>query len=109
MPPVRVRIYGLSLTKRGYVLWLIAGAAMLVGLLSLWLALFAGAEPSPAEAAGASPGHLAWGFLRRWMPLLLIGAGALEGVEAYFVLRRFRRAEAERAAGASHESPVKET
>ncbi len=105
-PPVRVKVYGLSLTRRGYFLWIGLGAVLFVVLFSVWLALFAGAEPSPAEHAGVSPWLSLWGFLRSYMPLLLLAAALLEGLEIYFVLRRFRRAEAEQAAGVPPPEPL---
>jgi hypothetical protein len=47
------------------------------------------------------PGGLVlWDFLRAYMPWILLLAVLLEAVEAFVVLRRFRRAEAERQADA---------
>jgi hypothetical protein len=97
-PPVRIKVYGLiSLTRRGYLVCLGLGAVLFVVLLALWALLIA--PRSPAEPA--EPGEPAlWALLRDGMPWVIVAAALLEGVEAYFVLRRFRRAEAEQRAGA---------
>jgi hypothetical protein len=98
-PPIRIKLYGLiSLTKRGYLLWAAVGGVGLVALLVVW-AVTVG-PPMPGEKAGqfaVTP----WYVWRTWAPWL-IGAGALlGGIEAYFVLKRFRRAEAERQQAAA--------
>jgi hypothetical protein len=93
-PPVRVKVYGLiSLTKRTYLICVAIGGVGLVVLLILW-ALTAG-TPSPAEKAGKFPltPFFIW---RNYAPWLLAAAALLEGVEVYVVLKRFRRAEADR-------------
>jgi membrane protein implicated in regulation of membrane protease activity len=96
-PPVKVKVYGLiSLTRRGYMICLGVGVGMLVVLLLAW-ALFIAGPPTPAEQAGA---FTLWTLVRVYTPLILLAAALLEGIEVYFVLRRFRRAEAERLAGA---------
>jgi hypothetical protein len=108
--PVRVKVYGLSLTKRAYFVWVGVGAALFVVLLSVWLVLFVGAEPPPEGRPEASAWVALWDALRTWMPVILFVAAALEGIEIYFVLRRFRRAEAEQAAATASPSPsVKES
>ncbi|HEX5269992.1 MAG TPA: hypothetical protein VFW33_05875, partial [Gemmataceae bacterium] len=69
------------------------GGLGLAALLLLW-ALTVG-EPTPAEKAGQFPltPYYIW---RNYAPWLLAAAALLEGIEVYVVLKRFRRAEAER-------------
>jgi hypothetical protein len=99
-PPVRVKVYGLiALTKRGYLRCLAVGVVLMVALLLAW-ALFLAGPPTPAEQSGDA-GFSLWWVVREWTPWIIVAAAFLEGIEAYFVLRRFRRAEAERQAGAS--------
>lgn len=109
--PVRVKVYGLSLTKRAYFVWVGVGAVLFVVLFSVWLVLFVGAEPLPPEERPEASAWVAlWDALRTWMPVILFVAAALEGIEIYFVLRRFRCAEAEQAAATASPSPsVKES
>jgi hypothetical protein len=101
-PPVRVKIYGLiSLTKRTYLTWVAVGAVGLVAMLVVW-AVSVG-PPTPAEAAGQYP-LTPWYLWRNWAPWLIAAGGLLGGIEAYVVLRRFRRAEAERQQAAAHDT-----
>jgi hypothetical protein len=98
-PPVRVKVYGLiSLTKRTYLVWVAIGGLGLVALLVLW-ALTAG-TPTPAEKAGNFP-LTPFYIWRNYAPWLLAAAALLEGIEVYVVLKRFRRAEAERRQAAA--------
>jgi hypothetical protein len=93
-PPVRVKVYGLiSLTKRTYLFCVGVGAVGLVVLLVLW-ALTVG-PPTPLEVAGKFPMTPIY-IWRNYAPWLLAAAALLEGIEVYVVLKRFRRAEAER-------------
>lgn len=105
-PPIRVKVYGLSLTRRGYLFWVAAGAVLFVFLMALWVVLFAGSEPTPAETVGESPWALLWSFLRGWMPFLLVAAALLEALEIYVVLGRFRKAEAALAGAPPQTQPT---
>ena len=98
-PPVRIKIYGLiSLTKRAYLTWVAVGAVGLAALLVVWAVTVT--PETPLEKTGQAP-LTPWYLWRKWAPWL-IGAGALlGGIEAYFVLNRFRRAEAERQPSAA--------
>jgi hypothetical protein len=93
-PPVRVKVYGLiSLTKRAYLICVVIGGLGMVALLVLWF-LTAG-TPTPAEKAGKFP-LTPFYIWRNYAPWLLAAAVLIEGIEVYVVLKRFRRAEAER-------------
>jgi hypothetical protein len=97
LPPPRVRVYGLLLTKRAYLRFVAAGIIGLGVVLVLWLLLYEEtAEPSP-NLVGQSTWFVIWGFLRSYIPVILVVAGLLEALEITLVLRRFRAAEAEQA------------
>ena len=97
-PPVRIKVYGLiPLTRRGYLLCQAGGVVLLLVLLVLW-ALFIAPKPMPPQLA------LPWRLVLENTPLIFLVVVLLEGVETFVVLRRFRRAEAQRPAGA-HEVP----
>jgi hypothetical protein len=106
-PPVRVKIYGLiSLTKRTYLICVGVGFVGLVALLVLWAVTLT--PETPLERSGQAP-PTPWYLWRQWAPWL-IGAGVLLGaLEAYFVLRRFRRAEAEQQRAAAPDPTPKES
>jgi len=93
--PVRIRLYGLSLTRQGYMRFLAAGLGLTGVLLVVW-AVVLGGPPDPAESA--RPPDLVI-LLRRFLPWVILAAAVLEALEAFVVLRRFRRAEAERPGG----------
>lgn len=95
-PPVRIKMYGLfSMTKRTYLIWVGIGAAGLFGLLIAWVVSVTRVPETPLEKIGQTPLH-PWYLWRAYGPWI-IAAGLLLGMaEAYVVLRRFRRAEAER-------------
>jgi hypothetical protein len=98
-PPIRVKVYGvISLTKRGYLAWVAVGAAGLAAMLVVW-AVTTG-PPTPAERAGQYP-LTPWYVWRSWAPWIIAAGVLLGGIEAYFVLKRFRRAEAERQQAAA--------
>ncbi len=92
--PVRVKIYGLlSVTKRGYLILLSIGLALLLGLLTVRFVL-----PLPTVAADATVGValLAWSLANlHW---IILAALFLEGMEAMYILRCFQREEALRRA-----------
>jgi hypothetical protein len=98
--PVRIKVYGLiSLTRRGYLMCLAAGLVLLVILLLLWALVMT--EPLGLHQSEETTfGQVLWTFLRQNLPWILLLAALLEALEALVVLRRFRRAVAERSAGA---------
>jgi hypothetical protein len=101
-PPVRVKIYGLLwVTRRAYLAWVGVGAAGLVVVLIGWALTITPA--TPLEKSGEYPLH-PWYLWRVYAPWLVAAGFLLGGVEAYFVLRRFRRAEAER-----QQAPARDT
>jgi hypothetical protein len=98
-PPVRIKLYGLiSLTKRGYLVWCAIGAAGLVALLIVWLVTITPA--TPLEKSGQYPLN-PWYLWRSYAPWLIAAGFLLGGLEVFFVLRRFRRAEAEQKPAAA--------
>lgn len=104
-PPVRVKVYGLiSLTRRTYLFCVAVGVVGMAALLVLW-ALTAG-TPTPAEKAGKFPLTPIY-IWRNYAPWLLAAAALLEGIEVYVVLKRFRRAEAERSQAPAADSTPK--
>ena len=92
--PIRIKLYGfLWLTKRGYILLMTVGVALLVGLLIAWLVI-----PFPAELPREAPpnsqmwfgvGKMVWKLL----PWIALAGAVLEGIESYLVLRRFAQEE----------------
>jgi hypothetical protein len=92
-PPVRIKVYGsISLTKRTYLIWAGLAALGLLALLAFWFVTVG--EPTPAERAGLLPPVvMIW---RRYGPWIIAAGFLIGALEAFFVLRRFRRAEAER-------------
>jgi membrane protein implicated in regulation of membrane protease activity len=104
-PPVRIKVYGLiSLTRRGYLMFLGAGLVLLVILLLLWALVLT--EPlRPDQPEEATFAQVLWTFLRENLPWILLLAALLEVLEAFIVLRRFRRAEADRSNGAERSWP----
>jgi hypothetical protein len=102
-PPVRIKLYGLIwLSKRGYLLLTAAAGLGLVGLFAFWCWTIT--PETPLEKAGKYPLN-AFYVWRVWGPWLIAGGFLVGGVEAYFVLRRFRRAEAERRKSAADTKP----
>jgi hypothetical protein len=105
--PVRVKVYGLvSMTRRGYLMQLAVGGLLIVTLLAFWWLRWPEVRPEPAKVRDA--------MLRRVVVFLdnlawIVGAVAvLLPIEAWFVLRRFARKEAERTSKPP-ESPVATT
>ncbi|HKI33805.1 MAG TPA: hypothetical protein VKA46_18275 [Gemmataceae bacterium] len=104
-PPVRIKLYGLfSLTKRAYLIWVGIGLAGLLALLVVWCVTVT--PETPLEKSGKLPlnPYYLW---RAYAPWLIAGGLLLGGVEAYVVLRRFRRAEAERQQAAAPDTTPK--
>jgi hypothetical protein len=118
--PIKIRMYGFfTITKRGYMTLLAFSLALIAGLLAVWLFLkpnldrvasaqALGGRPSgldaegkslpPAAPVAPSPEYDIAFLLLNNIPWILLGLTALFGLEAYVMLRRFARAEAERAA-----------
>lgn len=90
--PVRIKLYGLPLTRRGYLRFLAAGLVLAVLLLLVW-AVALGGPPRPEEEVVSGPTFVL--ILRRVMPWVILAALVLESIEALIVLNRFRRAEAQ--------------
>jgi uncharacterized oligopeptide transporter (OPT) family protein len=88
--PIRIKLYGfLWLTKRGYILLMSVGVALLIGLLIAWVVM-----PFPTRLPEeAPPGTAIWFWLWKLIPWIALGAVALEGIESYLVLRRFAQEE----------------
>ncbi len=100
-PPVRIKLYGLfALTKRTYLTWVALGS---VGLLALLVAWFVTVTPeNPVEKSGKYPMN-PWYVWRVYAPWIIAGGLLLGWAEVYFVLKRFRRAEAEQQRAAAPE------
>jgi hypothetical protein len=91
MQPVRIKVYGLvSLTRRTYLLLQAVGVAVLSTLLAVGLCL-----PRPASLADDAPVLAGLLDVLPWLVGLIL---LLEGIETYFVLRRFAHQEALRQA-----------
>jgi hypothetical protein len=89
MSPPRVKVYGfLSLTKRQYLMTLIGALFLLVILTPIWF--LQGHEMVrqflQARAPGLTP------FVQ-YVPLIVLAAVVLEGIEVWMVLRKFARLE----------------
>ena len=96
MTPVRVKLYGLiPITRRRYVMQfaiaLVLSSALLLGWWLYW--------PNVRGSLEASRSDVLDGVVRFWnvAPYLILGIVALQLIEAWVVLRRFRRKEAEQA------------
>src|SRR5262249_44077551 len=82
----------ISMTKRTYLIWVGIGAVGLLGLLIAWLVTVT--PETPLEKIGQTPLH-PWYLWRAYGPWVIVAGLLLGAAEAYVVLRRFRRAEAE--------------
>ena len=94
MTPVRVKLYGLfSMTRRRYlaqlVLALVLSATLLLGWWLYWPSVRGALEDSHSEVLDS--------VVRFWnvAPFLILGIVVLQMIEAWIVLRQFRRNEAE--------------
>jgi hypothetical protein len=97
LPPPRVRVYGVLLTRRAYMRLVTAGVIGLGVVLVVWFVLYVETAPPDPNLLGQSTWFIIWAFLRSYIPVILIVAGLLEALEVTLVLRRFRAAEAEQA------------
>jgi hypothetical protein len=104
-PPVRIKLYGLfSLTKRAYLTWVCLGTVGLLALLVVWLVTIT--PESPLEKSGKYPFN-PWFLWRIYAPWIIAGGLLLGWLEAYLILKRFRRAEAERQQAAASDTTPK--
>jgi hypothetical protein len=89
--PIRIKLYGfLWLTKQGYLLLMVVGGILLVGLMIAWLLI-----PFPAKLPEQAPPSTAlWFWLWKLLPWIALAGAVLEGIESYLVLRRFAKEEA---------------
>jgi hypothetical protein len=93
--PVRVRLYGLvSLTRRHYLMQLAVVVVLAAGLLALWW--FRWPDVRKALRAAQSPVMDKAIVFFDAAPWVVGAVAVLQAVEAFFVLRAFRRKEAEK-------------
>ncbi len=97
LPPPRVRVYGILMTKRAYLRLVVAGIIGLCMVMAVWLVLYVDTTAPSPDVAGQSTWLILWGFLRSYIPVILVVAAMLQALEITLVLRRFRAAEAEQA------------
>ena len=96
MTPVRVKLYGMiPITRRRYVKQLVVALVLSSALLLAWWLYW----PNVRGSLEASRSDVLDGVVRFWnvAPYLILGMVVLQGIEAWVVLRRFRRKEAEQA------------
>ena len=97
MEPVRVKVYGLtSMTRRGYLAQLVVAVLIVVGFLCFWWLRWPAMRWDPATAHHPVSRWVAVFFDN--VPWVVGVIGVLLLIEAWIVLRRFARKEAERAA-----------
>ena len=97
MTPVRVKLYGLiHITRRRYLTQLVVALVLSAALLLAWWVYW----PAARGSLEASRSDVLDGVVRFWnvAPYLILGIVALQVIEAWVVLRRFRRKEAEQSA-----------
>jgi hypothetical protein len=99
-PPIRIKLYGLAtVTKRGYLVQLAVVVVLLVVLLGIWAKL-----PSPnSDLRNLPPEYVRLVTLLSYLPWVVLAIAVLVGLEAFFVLRRFAREEAQRRAGTAQQ------
>lgn len=90
MPPPRVRIYGLRLTKRQYLFCVGCALLLLAVLTPLWS--YQGRAQLEQMLRDRMPALAPFVSVVPWV---VLGALGLEAAEVYFVLKRFARAEQE--------------
>lgn len=92
--PIRIKLYGIfTVTRRSYLTQLV-----IAGVLLVILAILPGFVPplEPGPRVQVPDGVLRVLALLKNLPWIALGLAVLFGVEASFVLRRFRREEARR-------------
>jgi hypothetical protein len=97
--PVRVNLYGLfPMTRRRYVMQLVAAGVLVVVFLAAWL--FYGYSRGEKMRQFDDPSLAWWAFLIDLTPWAVLVIALLQTVEAIFVLRAFARKQAQAQAGA---------
>jgi hypothetical protein len=93
-PPIRIKLYGLvSVTRRGYLVQLVAVVFLLAVLLGVWMNL-----PRTSDLRNPPPEFVRLVTLLSYLPWVVLAIAVLVAVEAFVVLRRFAREEAKRRA-----------
>jgi hypothetical protein len=96
--PVRVKVWGLVwMTRRGYLIGQCVGLALVAVLIVLGLSL---PRPDPSQ-----PGLAFVGTFLDWVPAMALFILAVDSIEMFLVLRKFREAEARQAAEAVAPTP----
>jgi hypothetical protein len=103
--PIQIRLYGLiTVTRSGYILRLVLGLVLAVGLIVMRFAL-----PLPSELSEGLREHRGVA-IAHWLLLnlqwIVLGALLLGALEAFFVLRRFKREEAARRTPIAETNPA---
>lgn len=94
MEPVRIKVYGLlPMTRRRYLSQILVAGLLALTILVLWWSLW----PRLREMLQLAEGPGVTRIIAFWdaAPWFLLGLGVLQGIEAYFVLKRFARREAQ--------------
>ena len=97
MTPVRVKLYGLiPITRRRYLTQFVVALVLSAALLLAWWLYW----PTVRGSLEASRSDVLDGVVRFWnlAPYFILGIVVLQLIEAWVVLRRFRRKEAEQSA-----------
>ena len=97
MTPVRVKLYGLiPITRRRYLTQFVVALVLSAALLLAWWLYW----PAVRGSLEASRSDVLDGVVRFWnvAPYFILGIVALQLIEAWVVLGRFRRKESERPA-----------
>ena len=95
MEPIRIRLYGMfPLTRKRYVAQLVAALVLAGAVLGAWWFF----RESVRQQFGNTEDANALRFVAFWnvFPLVILAVVGLQLLEAFFVLRLFRRKEAER-------------
>jgi hypothetical protein len=96
MAPVRIRLYGLfSMTRRGYLMQLAIAVVLLCLLAGVQFFVPKLPEPKPGEEVPPHLTRMIW--LLNHTLWIAVGVGLLFALEAFVVLRRFRRTEAQQS------------
>jgi hypothetical protein len=96
--PVRVKLYGLvSMTRRRYLAQVVVFFTLCAALLAVWWFRWPAARTRMKQA----PSPVIDRLIAFWnvAPWVILGLALVQTLEAWYVLRLFRRKEAERAGG----------